>query len=247
MGPVKYRPGEAKGAPDHPHKGFETITYVLEGGLRHEDSGGAASEIRKGDVQWMTAGGGVVHSEMPTTELLVSGGPMHAIQIWVNLPKAKKLIPASYQDIRATEIPLLSPEEGVFIKLLSGKLLEKTGPAKNETPILYAHVVLGPGKAWATEEVPQGHTAMAYVISGKGKVTDTEIGRWDLAELERGSGRIRFENTSETEPLSFLLLAGQPLGEPVARMGPFVMNTRQELEVAYEEYLTGRMGDISRR
>jgi quercetin 2,3-dioxygenase len=247
MGPTHYAPGEAKGAPDHPHRGFETISYLLEGGLLHEDSGGSISELRKGDVQWMTAGRGVVHSEVPLPDVLKDGGPMHAFQIWVNLPKAKKLTEPRYQDIRSSEIPLLSPGPGVILKLISGRLLTKTGPAKNETPILYAHVRLAPLARWETEEIEKDKTILAYVISGNGNVADSaEATRTDLVQFEMGEGELKFENPSTENEFEFLLLAGSPINEPVARMGPFVMNTRQELEQAYEDYMSGRLGVIRR-
>src|SRR5476649_2127558 len=156
LGPIQYGPGEAKGAPDHPHRGFETISYILEGGVFHEDSDGSKTELLKGDMQWMTAGRGVVHSELPLPNLMKNGGLFHAVQIWVNLPKKKKMIEPNYQNIRAQQIPTLRPADGVAIKLLSGKILGADGAVKNQTPILYAHLILSPSRTWSTSEIPKG-------------------------------------------------------------------------------------------
>jgi len=245
LGPVQYGPGEAKGAPDHPHRGFETISYILEGGVFHEDSDGSSTELLKGDMQWMTAGRGVVHSELPLPSLMKNGGLFHAVQIWINLPKKKKMIEPNYQNIRAEQIPILRPDEGVTIKLLSGKIFGAEGPVKNQMPILYAHLILSPGQTWSTSEIPNGWTTLAYVLSGNGTVSNSELlSRTDLVQLEESTGEIQFRNSSKTEEFGVLLLSGEPLQEPIERMGPFVMNTKRELEQAYDDYLAGRMGAI---
>jgi redox-sensitive bicupin YhaK (pirin superfamily) len=245
LGPIHYGPGEAKGAPDHPHRGFETISYILEGGVFHEDSDGSSTELLKGDMQWMTAGRGVIHSELPLPSLIKNGGLFHAVQIWVNLPKKKKMIEPNYQNIRAAQIPVLRPTDEVTIKLLSGKLLNAEGPVKNQMPILYAHLILSPDGGWSTAEIPIGWTTLAYVLSGKGSVSNSDLlGRTDLVQLEQSTGEIHFQNASRTEEFSILLLAGEPLKEPIERMGPFVMNTKRELEQACDDYLAGRMGEI---
>lgn len=246
LGPTVYAPGKAIGAPDHPHRGFETATYVLEGEVFHEDSSGAKSELRKGDAQFMTAGRGVVHSELPSAKLLENGGGMHGVQIWINLPKNKKMIAPKYQDLRSSEIPTFEVATGARVKLLSGSLHGRTGPGKNETPLLFAHVTLSTGARWATNDVPAGNTTLAYVLSGHGSVADTMVvHHTDLVEFSRNEGDIRFANTSDEE-FSFLLLSGAPIGEPISRMGPFVMNTPRELEIAYQDYMAGRMGAIGR-
>jgi len=248
LGPVQYGPGEARGAPDHPHKGFETISYILEGGIFHESSDGSSTELLKGDMQWMTAGRGVVHSELPLPNLIKNGGLFHAVQIWVNLPKKKKMLEPSYQNIRAEQIPILRPEEGIAIKLFSGKLLEAEGPVKNQMPILYAQLTISPGQTWSTSEVSRGLTTLAYVLRGCGTVSNSDLlGRTDLVQLEQSAGEIQFRNASKTEEFDLLLLAGEPLKEPIERMGPFVMNTKGELEQAYDDYLSGRMGAIRRK
>jgi redox-sensitive bicupin YhaK (pirin superfamily) len=247
LGPTRYAPGKAISAPDHPHRGFETITYILEGGVFHEDSGGASTELLKGDVQWMTAGRGVVHSELPLESLVKNGGLFHGVQIWVNLPKKKKMIEPSYQDIRAQQIPTLRPADGVAIKLFSGNLLGKEGPAKNQLPILFTHLTLSPGKTWSTSEVPTGWTTLVYVLRGNGAISDSgQLNRTDLVQLEESSGEIEFRNQLGVEPFDVLLLSGESLREPIQRMGPFVMNTKRELEEAYNDYLAGRMGAIER-
>lgn len=248
MGPTIYAPEEAVGAPDHPHRGFETITYILEGAMLHEDSEGSRSALEKGDAQWMTAGKGLVHSELPSSSLMKHGGLMHAIQIWVNLPKAKKMVEPKYQDIRENEIPLIAPSEGVDVRLLSGKLFGVTGPAKNQYPIFFAFVTVAPESRWKTSELSKDHTVLAYVIDGEGIVGETRsIERGNLVEFEKTAGEILFENHSSEEKLRFLLLGGTPIREPTARMGPFVMNTKQELEIAYDDYLAGRLGAIKRK
>lgn len=242
IGPVNYRPGEAIGAPDHPHRGFETISYIFEGGVFHEDSNGSSTELEKGDMQWMTAGRGVVHSELPSKRITEKGGLFHATQIWVNLPKKKKFVEPKYQNIRANEIPTLHYGGGTSIKLFSGTLEGVTGPVQNQTPILYALVELAPGARWTSQSVHQEWTTLAYVISGKGIVAgENNVERTDLVHFSNTSGELVFENQSRTELFKFYLLAGAPLNEPIARMGPFVMNTRKELEEAYDDFMSGRI------
>ena len=248
LGPVRYEPGEAKGAPDHPHRGFETISYILEGGVFHEDSDGSSTELLKGDMQWMTAGRGVVHSELPLPSLMKNGGVFHAVQIWVNLPKKKKMIEPRYQNIRAQQIPILQPVDGVSIKLLSGNFLEAEGPVKNQMPILYAHLVLSPDRTWSTSEIPKEWTTLAYVLGGEGTISNSELlNRTDLVQLEESTGETQFRNSSKTDDFGILLISGKALREPIERMGPFVMNTQDELEQACDDYLQGRIGKIERK
>jgi len=247
MGPKKVAPGEAKGAPDHPHRGFETITYLLAGSFVHEDSQGSRSQIGPGDAQWMTAGSGVIHSEMPGPEIMKDGGVMHGFQIWVNLPREKKMMKPRYQDLKDAQIPRVELAPGVRAKLLGGSLGGGHGPAHTEIPILYAHLELAPGAKWKSDEVNGDWSLLAYVIAGEGSFSGSpSTPRANLIHFESRPGAITIENTSTSQGLSLLLLAGEPLGEPVARMGPFVMNTREELAQAYDDYVSGRLGKIRR-
>lgn len=242
MGPADYGPGEAIGAPDHPHRGFETVTYLLDGAMEHRDSTGAHGVINPGAVQWMTAGAGVVHSEMPTADVRSSGGCVHGFQIWVNLRAADKMIPPRYQGFEASELASADLANGGRLRVIAGTIGGLTGPVETTSPATYGHASLAPGDRvdW---EVPTGHTAFVYVFSGAVTVngTDADDGRLVLLSRDEGGATVtnRDEGTAEV-----LLLAGEPLGEPIARYGPFVMNTRQELIDAFEDFQAGRLGSI---
>ncbi len=247
MGPVDYGPGEAVGAPDHPHRGFETVTYVLDGKMQHKDSHGHAGAIGPGDVQWMTAGAGVVHSEMPEDEFTRKGGFMHGFQIWVNLPAKDKLMKPRYQELPNSGIPVAMSADGkVKVKIVAGESLGKSAAIDTITPIAFLHVTLQPGGS-LTQPLPANYNAFAFVISGAG-----EFG----AEAMKGSAHqmvifgnegdsVRIANAADTkEPLDLLLLAGVPINEPVVRYGPFVMNTEDEIHQAIRDYQSGKMGAI---
>lgn len=235
MGPVQYEGGEAKGAPDHPHRGFETITYVLEGEMVHEDSAGNASVLGPGHLQWMTAGSGVIHSEMPTPAFLASGGRMHGVQIWVNLPAAKKMMPPRYQDLKE-ELPRIKTKGG-WIKIISGEQEGIAADTQTEIPIQYLHVHLEAGEAQVT--LPAYGTRFAYVLSGEGTIDHEEIKAGQIILLPEG-------NVYLTGTLDALVLAGEPIGEPIARYGPFVMNTHEEIVQAVRDYQSGQFGEIRR-
>jgi redox-sensitive bicupin YhaK (pirin superfamily) len=247
MGPTDLGPGEAKGAPDHPHRGFETVTYVLAGELEHRDSQGNAGRLRAGDVQWMTAGAGVVHSELPGARLLAEGGRMHGFQLWVNLPRRDKLVRPRYQDLRAEAIPVAWSEDGhVAVRVIAGEALGARAETRTHTPILYLHVSLAPGGELA-QPVPAEWTAFAWVFEGR-----TRVGRegrlvqaGQMAVLAGDGGLISLESDTDIGPAEVLLLAGEQIREPVARYGPFVMNTEEELVQAVEDYRAGRMGSIA--
>ena len=249
MGAVEYAPGEAKGAPDHPHRGFETVTYMLDGELEHRDSNGGGGLITDGATQWMTAGAGIVHSEMPPEELVVQGGLFHGIQLWVNLPATQKWSPPQYQDIEANKVSLLASEDaGAVVRLIAGELGGFEGPGATRTAITYAHASVSPG---ARLEVPwrADFNAMAYVLVGDGSVgpEGMPIREGQLAVFGPGESvvvRGAEHQDSRTETLEVLLLGGLPIGEPIAWYGPFVMNTREELVQAVEDYQAGRMGQI---
>jgi quercetin 2,3-dioxygenase len=245
MGPVAYGPGEAVGAPDHPHRGFETVTYVLDGELEHEDSAGHRGALRAGDVQWMTAGAGIVHSEEPSRALRERGGRVHGFQVWVNLPARLKMTTPRYQEIAAAKIPTGETADGkARVRVIAGEALGARAVIDTHTPIVYQDWSLDAG-ADVTVPLPRDHQALVYVfqggarLGGDGKlVTDGQmaiLGPGESVQLRGAPGGGRF-----------LLLAGVPLGEPVARYGPFVMNTEDEIEQAVRDYQSGRMGEITR-
>ena len=240
MGPVKNEPGEAQGAPDHPHRGFETVTYLLEGAMQHRDSAGNSGRLNPGDVQWMTAGSGVVHSEMPSAEMLRDGGTLHGLQLWVNLPAAEKMKPPRYQDTPSARIPVVE-EGGVWVKVIAGQSLGASAVIETHTPILYLHVRMKPG-ARLVQAVPSSYNLFAYVLSGRARFDAKREAEEGAAVFFRGDGdEVEITATSDAE---FLLLGGEPINESVARYGPFVMNTREEIYQAFEDFRAGRMGRI---
>lgn len=244
--PQVYAPGEAKGAPDHPHRGFETVSYVLDGETEHSDSLGNRGIIRTGDVQWMTAGDGIVHCEMPSERIQREGGRTHGFQVWVNLPSHLKRTTPRYQSIEAADIPIAAGA-GWQAKVIAGDILGVTGPAGTHTPIVYAHLTIAPG-ATLDVELPSDHQAGVYVFDGAGEVgADARpVAQHELAVLAAEPGGIRLAAPSDAaQPVEALLLAGVPIGEPVARHGPFVMNSRDELIEAVEDFQAGRMGTIA--
>ncbi|RDU98042.1 pirin family protein [Trinickia dinghuensis] len=246
MGPVDYAPGQAKGAPDHPHRGFETVTYALAGRFAHEDSAGHSGVLRPGDVQWMTAGAGVVHSEMPDPEFARAGGRVHGLQLWVNLPRRDKMIAPRYQEIPSERIPIASTEDGkVRVKVIAGEALGVKAAIETRTPILYQHFSLEPG-ASIVQPVPRDYRVFAYALSGAGRYGDEqrEIGAQRMVIFGDDGDAVTL--TAGTEPLEVLLIGGVPLNEPIVRHGPFVMNTEDEIRQAIVDYQAGRMGEIAR-
>lgn len=246
MEPVTLAPGAARGAPDHPHRGFETVTYMLEGHFVHRDSAGNSGTIGPGDVQWMTAGQGVVHSEMPDDELLENGGRLHGFQIWVNLPAREKLIAPRYQDIPSTQIPIAESEDGkVWVKVIAGQSMGKEAVIDTRTPITFLHAKLKPG-AKLVQPVSSQYNTFAYVVEGKGYFGNEQLpAETDQLVLFSNDGDTVLIETQENQELSVLILGGLPLNEPVARYGPFVMNTQSEIVQALQDYQAGRMGAIN--
>ncbi len=245
MGPSDLGPGEAKGAPDHPHRGFETVTYMLEGAMEHQDSQGNRGRLRPGDVQWMTAGAGVVHSEMPEAKFAAAGGRMHGFQLWVNLPKRDKMMKPRYQEVPAVRIPMASSEDGgVRVKVLAGAALGARAVIETRTPIIYLDCELASGAAFS-QPVPRDYNAFAYVVSGTGAFGSDSLpaGPHDAILFGSDGDEVALAASRE-KPLRTLLIAGAPLGEPIARHGPFVMNTRNEILQAIEDYQSGRLGKI---
>jgi redox-sensitive bicupin YhaK (pirin superfamily) len=248
MGPNVYAPGSAKGFPDHPHRGFETVSYMLEGALEHRDSAGNKGVIAAGDVQWMTAGSGVVHSEMPEENFREQGGRLNGFQLWVNLPKSDKMTAPRYQDTLSANIPVYESEDkSVWVKVIAGSSMGKQAVISTHIPILYLHVILQPGASFS-QAVPMAHTALAYVISGQGKFADktTKSDQLVIFSSNDSQESETIEFTAEgNQPLSVLLIAGQPINEPIARYGPFVMNYQAEIKQALVDYQEGRMGQIA--
>ncbi len=248
MGPNLYAPGSAKGFPDHPHRGFETVSYMLEGALEHRDSAGNKGVIAAGDVQWMTAGSGVVHSEMPEENFRQQGGRLNGFQLWVNLPKSDKMTAPRYQDTLSANIPVYeSADKSVWVKVIAGNSMGKEAVISTHIPILYLHVILQPGASFS-QAVPMAHTALAYVISGQGKFAEqtAEADQLVIFASNNSQESETIEFTAEgNQPLSVLLIAGQPINEPIARYGPFVMNSQAEIKQALVDYQEGRMGQIA--
>lgn len=252
MGPMEVKPGEAKGAPDHPHRGFETVTYLLSGRFEHRDSHGHSGQLAPGDVQWMTAGSGLIHSEMPERGFLKEGGRLHGLQLWVNLPKKDKMIPPHYQEIPARKIPVAASADGnVTVRVIAGESLGQRAVIDTRTPIQFLHFRIAPG-ATISQPVPREFNAFAYVLDGKmaaGAGRNGTGGDLKIAETHqmlifaRDGDEVELKSIGEGH-LDVLLIAGQPLGEPIARWGPFVMNTREEVMQAVDDYQHGRMGSI---
>lgn len=245
LGPIVYAPGEAIGAPDHPHRGFETVTYVIEGENQHADSAGHRGEIRSGDVQWMTAGAGVVHAEMPSDRMIREGGRQHGFQIWINLPKADKLTRPRYQDVRSEDIPVWRSAAGdAWAKVIAGEAQGVRGAAQTRIPIGFTHYRLEPG-ARIDHVVDDGHAAIVYLMSGKARFAGerTYAARAAIV-FDRHGDVIPVENAGDV-PLEFLMLTGKPIDEPMVRYGPFVMNTVDELEAAFTDFQSGKMGAIA--
>ncbi|TAK00679.1 MAG: pirin family protein [Chloroflexota bacterium] len=265
MGEVEYAPGEPKGTPWHPHRGFETVTYMIDGVFEHSDSNGGGGVITNGDTQWMTAGAGILHIEKPPEWLVAKGGLFHGFQLWVNLPAAQKFSPPRYQDIRAGEVALAtSPDGGALVRVIAGDVAGIAGPGSTYTPMTLVHATLSPGARlslpWRAD-----YNALVYVMAGFGTVgPSASIGRGhgeaagegpvaietgQLAVLGPGEGLTVAalplgRQESRSPNLDVLILGGRPIREPVAWMGPFVMNTREEVMQAVADYHAGRLGTI---
>jgi redox-sensitive bicupin YhaK (pirin superfamily) len=248
MGPMKVEPGEAKGAPDHPHRGFETVTYMLSGSFRHKDSRGHAGKLEAGDVQWMTAGSGVIHSEEPSREFQQTGGTLHGVQLWVNLPRTDKMIRPHYQEIPAARIPSVQTPDGkVVVRVLAGESLGARAVIETRTPIFYLDFLLQPGGK-VVQPVAPDFNAFAYVIQGPVRFSNSAapVEHGNMVVFKKDGDEVLIEAAPETEaPARVLLIGGRPLNEPIARYGPFVMNTPQEIRQAFEDYSSGRMGSIN--
>jgi redox-sensitive bicupin YhaK (pirin superfamily) len=249
MGEVEYAPGEPKGTPWHPHRGFETVTYMLDGTLRHQDSHGGGGLITDGDTQWMTAGSGLLHIEAPPEEVVMKGGLFHGFQLWVNLPRSKKWSAPRYQDLGAGDVRLLTSHDGgALLRLIAGDLGGVTGPGATHTPIVLVHATVEPGAA-VTLPWRRDFNALVYTLAGRGTVGAerravemgqlTVLGAGDTVELAAHASQ-----ETRAPKLDVLLLGGLPIREPVAWYGPFVMNTRAELQQAFDDFNAGKLGRI---
>jgi quercetin 2,3-dioxygenase len=249
MGEVHYAPGEPKGTPWHPHRGFETFTYLIDGEFLHQDSTGGGGSITDGGTQYMTAGDGILHIETPPEHLVMSGGLFHGLQLWVNLPKDKKRIAPAYQDLQGDRITLVaSPDGGALVRVLAGSIDGHSGPGVSHTPLAIAHITVAPG---AQVDIPwrRDFNALAYALSGAGSLgaEARPLSEGDLAVLVNGdSVRLRANSTqnSRSENLEVFLIGGVPLREPVVQYGPFVMSSRAEVIEAFEDFQKGRFGQI---
>ena len=249
MGEVEYGPGEPLGTPWHPHRGFETVTYMIDGSMQHQDSHGGGGLITDGDTQWMTAGSGILHIETPPEELVVSGGLFHGFQLWVNLPRKDKWLDPRYQDLRGGDVALLTTEDGgALVRLIAGDVDGHHGPGRTHTEITLIHATIQPGARlslpWRTD-----FNALGYVLNGSATVgvDGVRIGMGQLAVWGPGTAiTITADDAQESRSpaVDVLLMGGKPIREPVAWYGPFVMNTRAEVQQAFDDYQAGRLGSI---
>ena len=249
MGEVEYAPGEPKGTPWHPHRGFETVTYIIDGIFDHRDNNGGGGTISNGDTQWMTAGAGILHIETPPEHLVMSGGLFHGFQLWVNLPAAKKWSPPAYQDLRAKDVSLLSSHDGgALIRVIAGDVDGHKGPGSTQTPITLVHATVQPGAElrlpWRAD-----YNALVYTLAGHGFVGEERrpVQMGQLTVFNEGemivvrAGDVQESRSPEME---LFILGGLPIKEPVAWMGPFVMNTKSEVLQAFEDFQKGVMGTV---
>ncbi|OBI72887.1 pirin family protein [Mycobacterium asiaticum] len=243
LGEVDYEPGEPRGTDWHPHRGFETVTYMIDGKFAHQDSYGGGGLIADGATQWMTAGSGILHIETPPVEMVNRGGKFHGIQLWVNLPKRDKFAAPRYQAIEGTDTKLLSSDDGgALVRVIAGEIDGHRGPGITHTPITMAHATIESG---ARLNIPwsRDFNALVYVLSGEGSVGPVghPIKQGQLAVLGPGD---RISIAAGRSVLDVLLLGGRPIREPVFHYGPFVMNTRAEVIRALEDYEAGKFGAI---
>jgi redox-sensitive bicupin YhaK (pirin superfamily) len=251
MGEVEYGVGEARGTSWHPHRGFETVTYMIDGVMQHRDSIGNGGVIANGSTQWMTAGGGILHIERPPDALVATGGLFHGVQLWVNLPAADKMIDAAYQGIEADDVKLArSADGGALIRVIAGDAGGIAGPGSTHTPITYVHATIAPGAElvlpWHAD-----YNALVYALSGRGSVGAERqpLQSGQLAVLQPnhpGPIVVRADESQDSRhpALDVLILGGRPIGEPIAWQGPFVMNTRAELVQAFDDYQAGKLGVV---
>lgn len=244
MGEIDYGPYEPRGTDWHPHRGFETVTYIIDGAFIHQDSHGGGGTIRDGATQWMTAGRGILHIETPPESLVVSGGLFHGLQLWVNLPSRDKMIAPAYQNLEADMVRLVTTSDaGALVRIIAGAIGDEIGPGSTHTPIVMAHATVSPGARMVLPWNPT-YNALAYAMKGAGFAGSERVA-FDLGQaVVFGAGDTVTIEAATREPLEVILLGGQPIGEPVEQYGPFVMNTRAELAQAMEDFQRGRLGTV---
>jgi redox-sensitive bicupin YhaK (pirin superfamily) len=242
MGSVEYAPGEPRGTAWHPHRGFETFTYLIHGEFLHQDSHGGGGAILPGGTQYMTAGDGILHIETPPEHLVTSGGLFHGVQLWINLPSKLKRTTPAYQDLQGETTLLTTPDGGGVIRVLAGEIAGVAGPGISHTPLAVTHVTLGAG-AQAVIPWPKEYNALAYAMEGSGEIgtTSAPLSAGQLAVLTGGEN---ITIKAGKAPMEIFLIGGKPLRERIEKMGPFVMNTRVEILEAINDYHTGRFGEI---
>ncbi|MFZ3558573.1 MULTISPECIES: pirin family protein [unclassified Streptomyces] len=249
MGEVEYEAGEPKGTPWHPHRGFETVTYIIDGTFIHQDSHGGGGTITNGDTQWMTAGSGLLHIETPPESLVMSGGLFHGLQLWVNLPAKDKMQNPRYQDIRGGQVKLLTTADGgALLRVIAGELDGNEGPGITHTPITMVHATVRPG-AEATLPWREDYNGLVYVLAGRGSVGADRrpVHTGQTAVFGAGSSlTVRADESQDanTPDLEVVILGGQPIREPMAHYGPFVMNNKAELQQAFDDFQAGKLGVI---
>jgi redox-sensitive bicupin YhaK (pirin superfamily) len=252
MGEVDYGPGEPKGTAWHPHRGFETVTYMMDGLLQHNDSQGGGGLITDGGTQWMTAGQGILHIETPPEHVVASGGLFHGLQLWVNLPKVQKWVDPRYQDLAPEQVLLLSSTDGgALVRVIAGDVAGHPGPGSTYTPITMIHATLSPG-ARLSLPWPAQFNALAYVLAGRGSVGAVQrpVHRGQLAVFGNGPDLTAITVAADSKQdghsptMEVLLLGGRPIREPIAWAGPFVMNTKAEIAQAFQDFESGRLGHV---
>jgi quercetin 2,3-dioxygenase len=249
MGEVEYAPGEPKGTPWHPHRGFETVTYMIDGRFAHQDSNGGGGLIQDGATQWMTAGAGILHIETPPEDLVVSGGLFHGVQLWVNLPAKDKWVPPAYQTLEADQVKVVtSADASSLVRIIAGDVGGHVGPGGTYTPMAYVHATVPAGEQLDLPWNPD-FNALVYVLAGAG-IAGAEarlVRTGNLAVMGAGASitiRAADQQEGPSDQLEVLVLGGQPIGERVEMYGPFVMNTKAELGQAMEDFQAGRLGSI---
>jgi len=249
MGEVEYAPGEPKGTPWHPHRGFETVTYMIDGVMDHQDSHGGGGSITNGDTQWMTAGSGLLHIEQPPEWLVAQGGLFHGLQLWVNLPRDQKWATPRYQDLRSSQLGLVTTADaGALVRIIAGEVGGQSGPGSTHTPMAMLHATLAPG---ARLDAPWNvdFNGLVYVLAGSGNVgfEQRPLQAGQLAVLGQGdfiTVAADAHQDGRTPTMEVVVLGGRPIRQPVAWAGPFVMNTKAEVMAAFEDFQKGRMGQI---